>query len=160
MSHVTVHSSRPGLGMFLLAIGAIGLITGLVPFVTNGLRIVVAPDLWNAVDLAAHGVEAMGLGVEWGMLSSAMGASLGLLLLAAGWGWRKGAPWAAAVTYCYIVVGIAVNFTDMAIFLFKAKPGPMRSQMLFFDGIAFAIPVALAVYLAVTGKSNVESQNP
>ncbi|MHC4777058.1 MAG: hypothetical protein ACYTFG_00625 [Planctomycetota bacterium] len=144
---------RPVLGWVLVIIGVIGVITGIVPFITNGLRITVSENLWNSVDLAAHGVEALGLSVEWGMLSSAMGTYLGYMLLWAGLGWLKAWPSARTVTIAYILCGIAVNFTDMLIFAVHSKHGAMRTQMLVFDSIALAIPVVLAIVLAV-GKKN------
>ncbi|MHC4599423.1 MAG: hypothetical protein ACYS47_10495 [Planctomycetota bacterium] len=140
---------RPKLGWILIVIGVIGVITGVVPFITNGLRIVVDEDLWNVVDLADHGVEAMGLTVEWGMLSSAMGMFLGFLLLWAGVGWLRAAHWAPTVTVAYVICGLTVNFTDMIIFLFRAKHGAMRTQMLVLDSIAFVIPLTLAVMFVI-----------
>lgn len=131
-------------GWVLVIIGVAGVLTGLVPFTTNGLRIVAHEELWNVVDLAAHGVEAMGLSVEWGMLSSAMGTVLGVLLLWAGVGWLRGRPWAPTVTWAYVLAALGVNVTDMIVFVFRAKPGPMRSHMLVFDGIALLVPVAAA----------------
>ena len=134
-------------GWLLILAGVVGVISGVIPFTTNGLRILVNEDLWNVVDLAAHGVEAMGLSVEWGMLSSAMGTVLGVLLLWAGVAWVQGRPSAAVVTWAYVLVGLAVNITDMTIFVFRAKHGPMRTQMLALDGIAMLIPWVLAGWL-------------
>ena len=136
-----------GLGWFLVIIGVIGVLTGAVPLTTNGLRILVDPDLWNVVDLASHGVEAMGLSVEWGFLSSAMGTVLGVVLLWAGVCWLRGYPCARRVTWNYVLVGLTVNVVDMIIFAFRAKHGPMRTQMLFADGIAMLIPIVLGVWL-------------
>lgn len=138
---------RRKLGIALVLIGVIGVIAGVIPLVTTGLRIVVNDDLWNVVDLSAHGVKAMGLSVEWGMLSSAMGTCLGIFLLWAGIAWIKGRPEARAVTWCYVICGMLVNLTDMTIFFYRAKPGAMRSHMLVLDGIALAIPVVLGVWL-------------
>ena len=134
-------------GWALIAAGVIGVLTGIVPLTTNALRILVDEDLWHVVDLAAHGVEAMGLSVEWGMLSSAMGTCLGAMLLCAGVGWRGGRPWATAVSWAYVFAALAVNGTDMIIFLFRARPGPMRTQMLVFDGIATLFPLLVAGWL-------------
>jgi len=88
-------SRHPRVGWLLVLAGALGIVTGVIPLTTNAMRILVNENLWNVVDLAAHGVEAMGLSVEWGMLSSAMGACLGVLLLWAGAGWLKGRAWPA-----------------------------------------------------------------
>jgi hypothetical protein len=134
-------------GRVLLFLGAVGVVTGAVPFTTNALRMLAREDLWNVTDLAAHGVEAMGLSVEWGMLSSAMGTFLGALLLAAGFGHLRGRPWARLVSWVYVAGGLTVNVTDMIIFAFRAKPGAMRSHMLVLDGIALLVPVALAAWL-------------
>ncbi|MHC4599422.1 MAG: hypothetical protein ACYS47_10490 [Planctomycetota bacterium] len=140
---------RPKLGWILILFGAIGVTAGIVHFVKNGLRIVADENLWNLFDLAEHGVEAMGLSVEWGMLSSAMGAFLGFFLLWAGIGWLRAAHWAPTVTAVYVICGLTGNFTEMIIFLFRAKHSTMRSQMLFFDSIAFIIPLALGVLLVI-----------
>ena len=102
-------------GWLLTAAGAVGVITGIVPLTINTLRIVVDEHLWNLLDFAAHGVESMGLSLEWGMLSSAMGMCLGVLLLCAGRGWRKGYAWAAPVSGAYVLTGLAVNISDMLI---------------------------------------------
>ncbi|MBN1673603.1 MAG: hypothetical protein JXR37_21330 [Kiritimatiellae bacterium] len=154
-------------GIILFCIGIIGVVTGFIPFVTNGMRILMgdAGDqaLENALargrtipligeplfrgDLAAHGVEAMGLSVEWGMLSSAMGTYLGFLLLVSGRGWMKGRGWAPTVTWLYVVCGLCVNLTDMIVFVFRSAPGRMRSHMLVADGIALLIPIVLMVWL-------------
>ncbi len=139
--------TRGRLGILLIVFGIIGIVTGVVPLVINGLRIVADEDLWNTVDTAAHGVEAMGLSVEWAMLSSAMGTCLGIFLVWAGRAWRAGMPEARPVTWCYVICGLLVNGTDMAIFVFQTRQGPMRTTMLFFDGIALAIPVVLGVWL-------------
>lgn len=139
--------TRKRLGVVLIVFGIIGLVTGAVPLVINGLRIVADEDLWDMVDTAAHGVEAMGLSLEWAMLSSAMGTCLGIFLLWAGRAWFTGRPEARAVTFCYVICGLLVNGTDMAIFAFHTRQGPMRSTMLFFDGIALAIPVVLGLWL-------------
>jgi len=156
-----------GIGIALFWVGVVGVVTGAIPFVTNGLRIVWGqrgdqileraletgrsiPLIGEALfkgDLAAHGVEAMALSPEWGMLSSAMGVYLGFLLLLSGRGWIRGRRSAPAVTWLYVVCGLAVNFTDMLIFIFRAKEGEMRSHMLVADGLAFLIPAVLLVWL-------------
>lgn len=139
---------RKRLGWFLLIIGALGVVGGIVPFAINGLRLAAGDELQNVIDLARHGVEAMGLSVEWGFLSSAMGTFLGGLLLWAGAGWLRGRVFAPVVTWCYVFGAAAVNVTDMTIFVFKATPGSMRSLMLVLDGIALAIPVILGIWMA------------
>jgi len=140
-------SRHARVGWVLTILGIVGVITGVIPFTINALRILADENLWGTMDFAAHGVESMGLSVEWGMLSSAMGAYLGALLLWAGRGWRSGSPRAGLASWVYVVSGLAVNVTDMIIFAFRARPGPVRSQMLVFDGIALLIPVLLAIWL-------------
>jgi hypothetical protein len=140
-------SRHPGVGWILTILGIVGVITGVVPFTINALRILADENLWGTVDFAAHGVESLGLSVEWGMLSSAMGAYLGVLLLWAGRGWLRGSRRAALVSWVYVLSGLTVNVTDMIIFAFRARPGPMRSRMLVFDGIALLIPILLAAWL-------------
>jgi hypothetical protein len=46
---------------------------------------------------------------------------------------------------CPLIASLMVNVPDLLIFLFKAKPGPMRSHMLVFDGLATLLPIVLAV---------------
>jgi len=158
-------------GIVLFWIGIVGIVTGVIPFLTNGVRIVggqagdrfleralevgrsiplIGQPLFEG-DLAAHGVEAMALSPEWGMLSSAMGTVLGVLLLMSGRGWIRARRSAPAVTWLYVVCGLAVNFTDMLIFIFRAKEGRMRSHMLVADGVAFVIPGLLLVWLLKNG---------
>lgn len=134
-------------GYTLIALGVVGVVVGLVPLAINTLRIVAGWDLWGAGDLAAHGVEAMGLSVEWAMLSCVMGTYLGALLLWAGFGWLRGRPWAVLATWMYVAGALAVNVTDMIIFTFAARPGAMRTQMLVFDGIATAVPLVAGAWL-------------
>ncbi|MBN1674777.1 MAG: hypothetical protein JXR37_27275 [Kiritimatiellae bacterium] len=138
--------NRP-LGTVLILVGVIGVMTGLVPLATNGLRVVANDTLWAVADLSQHGVEAMGLSVEWGMLSSAMGTFLGVLLLWAGFAWHRGRGSARLISWIYVLGGLFVNVTDMLIFAFRAKPGWMRDHMLVFDGIALLIPVLLGAWL-------------
>lgn len=140
-------SQHPHTGRVLIALGIIGFIAGIVPFTTNALRILVAPDLWHGVDLAAHGVEAMGLSVEWGLLSSAMGAFLGALLIRAGAAFRRGQPSARLLAWVYVACALTVNGADLVIFAFRARAGPMRTQMLVADGVAVVVPVLLALWL-------------
>jgi len=140
--------TRHRMGAWILMVaGAVGVVTGAVPFTINTLRTLLKPDLLREMGLAGHGVEAMGLSVEWGMLSSAMGTVLGAMLLWAGWCWLKAKASARVVTWNYVLVGLTVNVTDMLIFAFHARPGPMRTYMLFLDGIATAFPIAVTVWL-------------
>jgi hypothetical protein len=90
------------------------------------------------------------------MLSSAMGVFLGAMMVWSGTAWRRGRPTARLVTWFYVWCGVAVNATDMCIFIFRAKAGLMRTAMLAFDGIALAIPVALGVWLTA-GRSRSQS---
>ena len=138
---------HPWVGGLLIAAGLLGVVTGLVPLTVNALRIVADEKLWGAVELAAHGVEALGLSLDWALLSSAAGAGLGVLLLCAGLGWRRGVPWAAPVSWAYVVMGLAVNATDLLIFALRARPGPTRTTMLLADGVAVLIPLALAAWM-------------
>ena len=139
--------------MLLLA-GVVGVIGGLVPFTINALRILVSSDLWGSVDFAAHGVEAMGLSVEWGLLSSAIGTFLGVLMVAAGRGFITSRAWARPVAWSYVFGGITVNVTDMVIFAFVAKEGAMRTQMLILDGGALLFPAAVAIALTAFKPRN------
>jgi hypothetical protein len=138
---------HPRVGWFLIVTGVVGLVAGLVPLTINALRIVGSERLWDHLDLAAHGVETMGLSIEWGMLSSAMGVCLAGFMLCAGVGWLKGRPWAAPVSWAYVLAGLTVNISDMVIFAFRARPGEMRTGMLLCDGAALLIPVLLGVWL-------------
>jgi hypothetical protein len=151
--HNAVASRRAGAGWTLIVLGVIGVLTGVIPLAINTCRVLAGSDAWGTVDLAAHGVEAMGLSVEWAMLSSALGAYLGVLLLWAGAGWLKGRAWAPLVSWTYVLAGLTVNVTDMLIFAFRARPGPMRSRMLVFDGIALLIPVVVAAWLIGRAKA-------
>ena len=136
-------------GTLLVLCGVIGLVAGVVPFAVNALRLLGsglgrAPEDW-----AAHGVEAMGLSTEWALLSSADGAFLGALLLAAGIGWRRGRSWAPLVTLLYAIDGLLVTGVDLAVFAAKARPGPVRASMLVLDGIAFAVAAATMIGLII-----------
>ncbi|MCY2928006.1 MAG: hypothetical protein NTV86_00650 [Planctomycetota bacterium] len=143
-------SRRPLAGWLLTVAGAVGVITGAVPLAINAVRVVTGCGLRGG--LAGHGVEALGLTVEWGLLSSAMGVCLGVLLLAAGAGWRNARPWAAPISWAYVLFGLGVNASDMTIFLFRSTPGPTRTLMLLSDGVAFLIPLALALWLATRSR--------
>ncbi len=127
--------------------GVIGLVTGGVPYVINTLRVIAHENPAGASDFAAHGPQAMGLSLEWAMLSSAMGIVLGILLLWAGIAYLRGYAWADLIGWVYVLVGLAVNCTDMLIFTFKARPSAIRSWLLLIDGVAFVIPMVVAVWL-------------
>jgi hypothetical protein len=158
-----METRRPKLGWALGVAGVIGVVTGLVPFVGTSLRLVVDENLWKipgTEDLAAHGMESMSLSLEWCMLSSAMGTYLGVLLLLAGFGWVRGRPWALPVSIAYVLGGLAVNFTDLVIFLFRAQSGLMRTLMILFDGIAFLIPLFLGIYLLGITRNRTTTRAP
>ncbi|MFW6163277.1 MAG: hypothetical protein ACODAJ_10960 [Planctomycetota bacterium] len=127
--------------------GAVGVLTGGVPFVVGALRVAGCPFAQRAADWAVHGVEALGLGLAWAVLSSANGAMLGGLLLAAGVGWRRGRPWAPAVTLAYAVGGLLVNGVDLALFALLAHPGPTRSTLLVLDSLTFAVAAVVLIAL-------------
>ncbi|HPD16476.1 MAG TPA: hypothetical protein PLE19_16095 [Planctomycetota bacterium] len=135
-------------GDFLMVCGGVGLVTGLVPFAVSLLRLAGCDLGLGPRDWAAHGVEAMGLDVPWAALSSACGAFLGGLLVAAGLGWRRGRPWAPLVTLTYALLGITVTGVDLAIFLLAARPGVMRTSMLIADSLAFVLACGVLVVLA------------
>ena len=134
-------------GRLLIVCGGVGLVMGLVPFAVSMLRLAGVDFGRSAEDWAAHGVGALGLSLEWAALSSACGAFLGGLLIAAGLGWRRGRPWAPLVSLVYALLGLTVTGTDLAIFAIAAKPGFMRSSMLFLDGVAFAVAAAVLLGL-------------
>lgn len=132
-------------GTALLVFGAIGLVAGLVPLVVNLLRIVgvtfgVPPEHW-----ASHGPAAMGMGTDWATLSSAEGAFLGGLLIAAGIGWRRGRPWAPLVTLIYAVDGLLITGVDLLLFIFFATAGRIRTLMIALDTLAFALAAAALI---------------
>ncbi|MFO7897433.1 MAG: hypothetical protein R6V58_00060 [Planctomycetota bacterium] len=141
---------RRGFGVVLTIAGVLGLVVGLVPLVVNGARMLTRADpfakLLDAVGIAGHGVEKMGLSVDWAVLSCALGTYLGALLLIAGIGWIKGRRWAPAVTWAYVGCGLTVNVTDMFIFIFWARAGSMRSHMLVADGVALCFAVLVFVW--------------
>ncbi len=138
-------------GWVMVVIGVLGVVTGVVPLAINGLRVVGDEHLWGAADVAAHGVEAMGLSIEWAMLSAAMGACLGVLMVWAGVGWIRGRAWAGTVSWTYVLAGVTVNVCDLLIFAFRAKAGAMRNGMLAADSVALVIPLVLGVWL-VNGR--------
>jgi len=145
------------LGWLLAVAGVIGIITGLVPLTSNALRVLVSWDLWG-LDVEKHAVEAMGLTVEWGLLSSSMGTFLGVMLLWAGVGWIRRRGWAPAVTGLYVLVGLTVNVTDMVIFAFQAKDSSMRSHMLLGDGLAMLLPGFLAAWLILRRRGRLAAE--
>jgi len=134
-------------GDLLIVCGGVGLLTGVIPFAVNILRLLGCGFGLGHEDWAAHGVEAMGLSVPWAALSSANGAFLGGLLLTAGIGWRRGRRWAPLVTLIYALLGILVTATDLAIFALAARPGRMRTSMLLADGFAFALALGVLIGL-------------
>ena len=101
----------------------------------------------GAADWAVHGVDALGLSLEWAVLSSANGAMLGVLLLAAGLGWRRGRGWAPVVTLVYAVGGLLVNGVDLAIFATLSPPGPARTTMLALDAVTFGVAAIVLIAL-------------
>ena len=133
---------RIWVGRFLMVCGGIGIVAGVVPLTINVLRMSGVDFGYTAKDWAAHGVEAMGLSVPWGALSSSDGTFLGGLLLAAGIGWRKGRPWAPLVTFIYGIGGTMVCGMDLFIFATVATPGRTRSLMLVLDSFALALALA------------------
>lgn len=154
MTVQTGHSSRPDspsrnrwAGGLLIAAGVIGVVTGAVPLAINAARAFFHESTSIRIDLAAHGVEAMGLSVEWALLSCTMGVLLGILLLWAGRAWLRGRATAPLLSWIYVLAGLMVNLVDMLIFLFLARPGAMRSRMLFLDGLATLLPVVVAAWL-------------
>ncbi len=136
-------------GDFLMVCGGVGLVTGVLPFAVSMLRLAGFDLGLGPRDWAAHGVEAMGLSVAWAALSSACGAFLGGLLLAAGLGWRRRRPWAPLVTLLYALLGILVTGIDLAIFALAARPGGRRTSMLIADGLAFALAAGVLAALII-----------
>lgn len=135
-------------GTLLTVCGVVGVLSGALPLTVNFLRMLgfdwgMSPETW-----ADHGVEAMGLGIEWAVLSCVDGTFLGGLLLAAGYGWWRGRRWAPLVTLIYCIHGLLVTGADLAIFATRAKVGSMRTEMLILDGLACA--VALTTLLLLT----------
>jgi len=136
-------------GDFLMVCGGVGLVAGLVPFAVSLLAMAGYDLGLGPRDWAAHGLAAMGLGAPWAALSSACGAFLGGLLVAAGLGWRRGRPWAPAVTLVYALLGITVTGVDLVVFAVAARPGSVRTSMLVADGAACALAVGVLVALVV-----------
>jgi hypothetical protein len=144
-----VSSSARWLGRLLVFCGGIGLVAGVVPLLVNVLRLLGSDLGRSPEDWAAHGVEALGLSVPWGTLSSADGTFLGSLLIAAGIGWQRGRAWAPLVTLLYALHGMLITGLDILIFATRAVPGSMRSWMLVLDGIACAFAVGTFTGLVI-----------
>lgn len=126
-------------GLVLMVLGGVGVVTGAVALAVLTLHVLgvdvrIPPEHW-----ASHGPAAMGMGVDWAMLSSACGVWLGGLLWASGVGWRRGRPWAFLVTVVYGLNGMVVCGVDLVLFGLFATAGPMRTAMLVADGVAFAV---------------------
>ena len=134
-------------GMLLVMCGVVGVTTGVVPFLIAGLRLAAVAWAERAADWAAHGMDSLGLSVEWAVLSSACGTMLGVLLLAAGTGWRRGRAWAPVVTLIYAVGGLVVTGVDLAIFIVVSPHGTARTSMLVLESIAFAIAAVVLIAL-------------
>ena len=136
-------------GLWLMFCGVVGIVAGVVPLVVNVLR-VFGTDLGIAAShWAAHGPEAMGMGVDWATLSCADGTFLGSLLLAAGIGWWRARPWAPLVTLIYAIDGLIVNGTDLMLFAVYAAHGPTRTLMLVLDGAAGSVAATTMIGLIV-----------
>lgn len=137
-------------GMIMFVVGCIGFIAGLVPFCIALIQLwnhVKTPSVSPVFTLLDHGARAMGLSVEWALLSSTAGMILGFFLMWSGIGWMKNYSWARIVTYAYIISGISINAVDLIIFLIVAKAGVIRNTMIAFDIIAFLFPVIIAIWL-------------
>jgi hypothetical protein len=133
----------------LLVLGWVGLVLGVIPLATNLLRVLGCDFGLTPEHLASHGPAAMGMGVDWALLSSADGAFLGGLLIAAGTGWRRGHSWAPLVTLIYALGGLLICGVDLLLFVFYARAGWMRTWMMALDGLAFAVAVGTLLALGV-----------
>ncbi|NQT89223.1 hypothetical protein HQ560_20810 [bacterium] len=149
---------RIWVGRFLMVCGGIGIVAGVVPLTVNVLRMAGYDFGYTSEDWAAHGVEAMGLSVPWGALSSSDGAFLGSLLLAAGIGWRKGRDWAPLVTFIYAIGGTMVCGLDLFIFIVAATPGRARSLMLVLESFALALAVTCLIAVCVYWRRRAEAE--
>ncbi len=134
----------PRLGWLLIVLGAIGIVTGVIPFSAMPGLLPGDPQPASSADRP----EGLGLSLEWYILSSALSAYLGCLLIWAGSGWVRGRRWAAMATWVYVSCGVVVNATDLAIFLIAARPSAARTMMLVADGLCLLVPVALAAWLS------------
>jgi len=138
---------HPLLGRLLMAAGVLGVVTGVVPLAIVTIRVVSGRSLLTEADLLAHGVAALGFSPEWGMLSLALGACLGMMMIWAGGGWLKARPWARLVSWVYVICSLMVNIPDLTLFAVLAKSGSIRTQILIGDGLAMLLPAALGVWL-------------
>ena len=134
---------------FLMVCGGIGIVLGVLPWAVSVLRLLGCEFGRTPQDWAAHGVEGMGLHVEWAALSSATGAMIGALWVASGLGWRRSRPWAPLVTLLAAINGLVVDGVDLFIFVVAARPGAARSWMLVGDGLAFAFSATVLIGLAI-----------
>ena len=134
---------------FLMVCGGVGIVLGVLPLAVSALRLFGCTFGRTPEDWAAHGIEAMGLHLEWALLSSAAGAMIGGLWLASGIGWRRSRPWAPPVTLIAAINGLVVDGVDLVIFAAAAKPGTVRTSMLIADGFAFALAAGALVGLAI-----------
>jgi len=132
---------HPRLGWLLVVLGVVGILAVVVPFIAFPGWI---PSSGSETTTRPAGVA---LSLEWYVLSSAMGAYLGVLLIWAGAGWIGGRPWARMATWAYVTCGATVNATDLAIFLVVAAPSATRTLLIVGDGVCLAIPLALACWL-------------
>lgn len=137
-------------GMIMFVAGCIGFVAGLVPFCIALIQ------LWNQTKTLSvcpvftwidHGARAMGLSLEWALLSSTAGMILGFFLMWSGIGWMKNYSCARIITYAYIISGISINAVDLIIFFIVAKAGVIRNTMIVLDIFAFFFPVIIAIWL-------------
>jgi hypothetical protein len=139
-------------GLAFLVAGGLGLVAGVVPFAANLPRVLGHDFGRPEYGVVAYYPWAMGMSVDWALLSSADGAFLGGLLFSAGVGWRRGRPWAPLVTLIYALGGILVCGTDLLLFTLHAKAGCVRSLMLTLDSLAFAVALLTLIGLTVWWK--------
>ena len=118
------------LGIILIIAGILGMLSG----ISSPLNI--------------HNVHGkLGFGKEWELLSSAAGIFLSTLLIIAGIGFIKTAPWAISIAWSYVLGGIIINVTDLYLFTMKARPSPSRTTMIFLDSAALLLPIILGIFL-------------
>jgi len=137
----------PLAGKLLILCGVVGVTTGGLPFLVAALRIAACAWAESAVEWATYRLDSLGLSLEWAALSSACGAMLGALLLAAGVGWWRGRAWAPAVTLIYAVGGLTVTGVDLVLFVVLARPGAERTNMIVLDSLAFAAAAIVLIAL-------------